>query len=84
MMRDLLIVERNEAQMQRKEVKALHENAVAIFQRILKFNERMHRRAQKRHLMTAAELGQDAHDDSSALLVATNGGAAATDVSKRV
>ena len=48
MMRDLLIVERNEASLQRKDLKELHDQAFSILGRLLKFNERMHRRAARR------------------------------------
>ena len=48
--RDLLVVERNEAGIQRKELRGLHDEAVSLFSKIFKCKDRVQKRALKRQL----------------------------------
>ena len=45
----MLIVERNEAAQQRQQLKAVHDSTYALMKRMLKFNEKLTRRAVKRN-----------------------------------
>ena len=70
MMRDLLVVERNEANQQRTQLKGVHDSIYASMKRILKFNEKMHRRAVKRNKseMKAMEDDEEAFGDTESKL----------------
>jgi len=63
MMRDLLIAERNEATIHRKELRGLHEQVSLCLTRILRFNERTHRKALRRH-MSEQRLASDQNEDT--------------------
>ena len=56
LLKDILIVERNEAQQQRKQLKTLHQSVFEILKRVQKFNQKMYRRAVKRKMHDAANL----------------------------